>query len=96
MANEVIGITGVFVLTFCLIALYHFIGVFGRYRRTRGAHIKKIRKPDQDRRPDHDPRTVSVKDDSWLLWSPELDPRADPPKPGLGDRRETKGSRLGP
>jgi hypothetical protein len=29
LENQLIGIAGVFVLTFCLIALYHLIGAFG-------------------------------------------------------------------
>jgi len=93
--NELIGMSGVFILTFCLIALYHLIGAFGRYRRTYGAHTKRIRKPAQDRSLDHEPRRVAGKDDSWLLWSPELDARAGPQRPGFGDHRETKDSGLG-
>ena len=87
MENELIGITGVFVLTFCFIALYHFIGLFGR--KTYRSHPKKRKEP--DRRPV--PRRVSATDYSWLLWGQELDPRDGPPRRGFYDQRETKGSR---
>jgi len=61
--DQLIGICGVFVLTFCLIALYHLIGKFGRQDRRYGAGAKRAKKPEQDRRPDHDPRASSIKDD---------------------------------
>ncbi|MFY9607312.1 MAG: hypothetical protein WAU45_01695 [Blastocatellia bacterium] len=91
--NELIGIVGVFVLTFCLIALYHLIGKLGRHRKRYGAQIKRAKQP-EDRRPDHDPRRTFGKDDAWLLWSQELDERAGPSKPGFPDHRETRGSWL--
>jgi len=93
--NELIGITFVFVLTFCLIALYHLIGKIGRPSKRYGARIKPAKEPEKDRRPDHDPRKTTGKDDAWLLWSPELDERAGPSKPGFRDHRKTRGSRLG-
>ena len=95
MSNELIGIVGVFVLTFCLIALYHLIGVFGRHRKTYHAQTKQITERDQDRRPDHDLRRVSGRDDSWLLWGSELDARAAPQRRGSGDPHQKKGSRPG-
>lgn len=92
--DELIGLMGVFVLTFCLIALYHMLGKIGRHRKRYGAQIKREKQPDEDQRPDHIPRTTSGKDDAWLLWSPGLDKRADPLKPGYPGRRETRGSWL--
>jgi hypothetical protein len=92
--NELIGIAGVFVLTFCLIALYHLMGKFGGHGKRYDAQTKRAKDPEQDRRPDHDPPRTSGKDDAWLLWSPELDERAGPSKPGFSDHRETRRSRL--
>ena len=90
--NEIIGITGVFALTFCLIALYHLMSKFGRHGKRYDARTKQINERDQDRRPTHD--LNRPKDDAWLLWSPGLDEPADPSKPGFGEHREAKGSRL--
>lgn len=84
--NQIIGIVGVFVLTLCLIALYHLMGKLGRHGKRYRAQIKRAKQPEQDRRPDRDPRRTSGKDDAWLSWSPELDERAD--------HRETRGSWL--
>jgi hypothetical protein len=97
--NELIGIAGVFVLTFCLIALYHVMGKFGGHGKRYSAQIDRAKQPEQDRleqdrRPDHDPRKTSVRDDAWLFWSPELDERAGPSKLGFPDHRETRGSWL--
>ncbi|MEK6285723.1 MAG: hypothetical protein AABO57_08275 [Acidobacteriota bacterium] len=89
--NELIGIAGVFVLTLCLIALYHLMGKFGRHGKRYDARIKRAKQPEQDQRPDHDPRTTSGKDDAWLLWNPELDERDGPSKAGLPDHHETRG-----
>jgi hypothetical protein len=91
--NELIGIVLVFVLTFCLIALYHLLGKIGHGNRY-GAQIKRAKQPEQDRRPGHDSRGTSVKDDDWLLWSPELDERAGPSKADSRDHHETRGSWL--
>ncbi|HWN98603.1 MAG TPA: hypothetical protein VNS63_04970 [Blastocatellia bacterium] len=93
LENQVIGIAGVFVLTFCLIALYHLIGKIGPRGKRYNAPTKQVNRRPQDRRPDHLPKS-SGKDDAWLLWSPELDEPADPSKPGLGEHRDTRGSRL--
>ena len=51
--NEVIGIAGVFLLTFCLIALYQLIGALGRHGKRYGAHSKQVNEHDQDRRQTH-------------------------------------------
>ncbi len=70
--NEMIGIAGVFLLTFCLIALYHLMAVFGRHRKRYDAQTKRGNKPNQNHRPDQGSRRSSDRDDAWLLWSPEL------------------------
>ena len=43
--NELIGIVGVFVLTLCLIALYHLIGKLGRHDKRHGAQIRHAKLP---------------------------------------------------
>jgi hypothetical protein len=85
--NEMIGIAGVFLLTFCLIALYHFIGLFSRHRKRYDAQIKQAKEPNQDRGPD-DPLRSSGKDDAWLLWSPELGTQSGDVRKGLAEHRE--------
>jgi hypothetical protein len=75
--NEIIGIAGVFALTFCLIALYHLMSKFGRHSKRYRAHIKRVSERDQDRQPTRDVNKPSGKDDAWLLWSPELNGQAD-------------------
>ncbi|MEO8009459.1 MAG: hypothetical protein ABI728_13205 [Betaproteobacteria bacterium] len=92
--NELIGIIGVFVLTFCLIALYHLIGEFGRHSKRFGAQTRRDTDPERDRQRNHDPHRASGKDDAWILWNPELDERAGPLKPGFPGHRETRGAWL--
>ena len=92
--NELIGIVGVFVLTFCFIALYHLMGKFGRHSTRYDAQTKRAKDPEQDRRLEHDPHGASGKDDAWLSWNPELDERAGPSKPGFPGHRETGGTWL--
>ena len=92
--NELIGVVGVFILTFCLIALYHLMSKIGSHRRPHGAQIKRAPEQGLDRRLDHQPPGMSGKDDAWLLRSPEPDERADPSEPGFPDLREKK--TLGP
>ena len=91
--NQIIGISGVFVLTFCLIALYHVIGKIGAHGKRYNTPTKHFNKLPQDRWPD-DSKKSSGKDDASLLWSPELEEPAGPSKPGLSDHRETRGSGL--
>ena len=88
-SNELIGIAGVFVLTFCLIAVYHFIGTLGRHSKRYKTQTKRAKDTEQD-----DPRKTSAKDDDWLLWSPELYERAGPSKPDFPDHSETRDSWL--
>ena len=85
VSDELVGIAGVFGFTFCLIALYHFIGMFGRHRKTYGAQIRHIREPHQHRSPDLNKSLA--RDDAWLLWSPDLSAPGGPPKPGFGAQR---------
>ena len=89
VSNELIGIAGVLAFTFCLIALYHFIGVLGPHRKTYGAYnanMKQIRESHQNRPLDHVLNKSLGKDNAWLLWSPDLDAK-DPPKLGFEGRR---------
>jgi len=65
--DQIVGVAGVFVLTFCLIALYHVISTLGRHSRRYGAQTKQVDGRDQDRRP-NDLKKPSGKDDAWLLW----------------------------
>jgi hypothetical protein len=94
MKDQLIGIAGVFVLTFCLIALYHLIGRIGHHRKRHGAQIERAKEPEQGRRPGHEPRGTSDKDAAWLLSSPEPAERAGPSKPGFPNLRERKDSWL--
>ena len=70
--NNLIGIAGVFILTFSLIGLYHCISAFGRHGRRHAAHIRPIKNPDEHSRASHDERRRPDSDDSWLLWNSEL------------------------
>ena len=87
MNNQMIGIAGVFAVTLFLLVLRHCFLSLGRARRSR--HVN----PTAPRR-DHEPNLKSADDDAWLLWSPELDERAGPSKPGFLDHHETGGSSL--
>lgn len=66
MKSEMIGIAGVFVLTFFLFALRHFILTIGRANNS-----------GHDTRPapsrNHELNKESGEDDAWLLWTPEPD-----------------------
>ena len=90
--NELIGVLGVFVLTLCLIALYHLIGKIGRGRKRYGRRIRRSKESVPNGRPDHELR--SGKDDPWLQWSPEPAERAAPSKSGFPNLREKKQSWL--
>lgn len=87
MNNQMIGITGVFALTFLLLVLRHCFLSLGRTNRSRYVN------PTTPRR-DHESKTESAEDDAWLLWSPERDERAGPSKPGFPGHHETRGSWL--
>ena len=90
--NELIGIAGIFGLTFCLIALYHVMGKIGRHSKRYGAHVKQVSERDQDRRPTHDLNKPSGKDDARLLWSPELGAQAGHIHEGFAGHRERSNS----
>lgn len=90
LENQVIGIAGVFVLTFCLIALYHLIGKIGASSKWYKAPTQQFNRRALDRRPDHLQKS-SGKDDAWLLWSPEFDEPADPSKSIFGSTAKQKG-----
>jgi len=87
--NQIMGITGVFVLAFLLIALYHLIGKIGAHGKWYIAPSKQFNKWPRDRRPD-DLEKSSAKDNAWLLWTPDREERAGPSKSNLGKHSETK------
>jgi hypothetical protein len=91
LGNQIIGITGVFVLTFCLIALYHLIGKIDSHGKRYTSSTKHFKRRPQDHRP-NDFKKSSGKDDAWLLWSPESDERAGPPRSRFDEHPETKGT----
>jgi len=64
--NNLIGVAGVFVLTFSLIALYHFMGAFGRHSKRHGAQITPLENPNEQLRTSHEQRRTPDKDDHWL------------------------------
>ena len=68
--NNLIGVAGVFVLTFSLIGLYHIMSAFGRHRTRHGAQIKPLET--QKRHASHDERRTPDRDDSWLRWNGEF------------------------
>jgi hypothetical protein len=61
MNNQMIGIAGVFAVTFFLLVLRHCFLSPGRARRSR--HVNPTRPRG------HDESNKAVEDDSWLLWS---------------------------
>jgi len=78
MNNQMIGITGVFALTFFLLLLRHCFLLLGRANRNR--HVNRTTS-----RETFELNTKAVEDDSWLLWSPEADAGSpnrvdDPPR----------------
>ena len=96
--NQIVGVAGVFVLTFCLIALYHLIGALGRHSKRYSAQTKQVNGRDQDRRP-NDLKKSSGEDDAWLLWDPPPDGQADQSRRsryGLGGEREHGSKRSAP
>ena len=53
LENQIIGISGVFVLTFCLIAVYHLIGKLSHSRNRFSASLTRVKAPAHARRPAH-------------------------------------------
>jgi hypothetical protein len=99
LENEIIGITGVFVLTFFLILLYHLMSKIGHGRRRHGAQTKQVNGRDQDRRPENETNKSSDRDDAWLLWDPQPDGQADQSRRSkyrLGGEREHGSKRRAP
>lgn len=84
LSNQIIGIIGVFVLTFFLIALYHLIGKIGAHSKRYIAPAKQLNKWPQDRRT-VDLKKSSSKDNAWLLWTSDREDRASPSKSNLGE-----------
>jgi len=66
MNNQMIGITGVFALTFFLLLLRHCFLSRGRANRSR--YVNRTTSPGT-----FELNTKAVEDASWLLWSPEGD-----------------------
>jgi hypothetical protein len=64
MNNQMIGITGVFALTFFLFVLRHFFLSLGRANKSRYVNPTAPRGTFELNR-------KAVEDDSWLLWSPD-------------------------
>ena len=83
--NNLIGIAGVFVLTFSLIALYHHIGAFACRSKRHPAKIRQLENSDKPRRTSPEQRPTSERDDSWLLWNRHLETYS-----GQSDRATTR------
>ena len=63
MSNEVIGVAGVFVVTFFLLALRHLLLIWGQASKRR--HISPA--------PPVNVVRETTKDDSWLLWPQDIE-----------------------
>jgi hypothetical protein len=87
MSNQLIGIAGVFALTFFLFVIRHWFLSLGRANRSRYVNPTT---PRRDRESD----ITSADDNAWLLWSPERDAQAGPPRSGFDEHRETRHPRL--
>jgi hypothetical protein len=77
MNNQLIGIAGVFALTFILLVLRHWFLSLGRPSRRR--YVAPMALPGR-----HESNTKTVEDDSWLLWTPDSNPRTGPSR-RIGD-----------
>lgn len=73
--NQVIGIAGVFALTLFLLVLRHYFLSLGRVKR--GGYVNPTA-PSRN----FELKRKAVEDDSWLLWTPDPDPRAGSSKRG--------------
>ena len=72
--NNLIGIAGVFVLTFSLIGLYHIMSAFGRHsKRPNDAHIRPLENPNEQRRTSHDQSYTPESDGSWPRWNGDFE-----------------------
>ena len=66
--NDLIGIAGVFILTFLLLLVYHLMSKLGRPRKRYGVQSEHG-KNDSDRGRHRDLHGSSRRDDNWLLSS---------------------------
>lgn len=66
--NDLIGIAGVFILTFLLLLVYHLMGKLGRPGKRYGVQSERG-KADSDRGRHRDFHGSSRRDDNWLLSS---------------------------
>ena len=84
--NNLIGIAGVFVLTFSLIALYHIMSAVGRHsKRPNGAHIGPLENSNQQHPASHEERRTPDRDDSWLRWNGEIETSSSQSSVGRGE-----------
>ena len=85
MNNQMIGIGGVFALTFVLFVLLHRFLSLGRPNRRRYVKPMTLHRG-------HESSTKSTEDNAWL-WSPELNTRAGPSKPSFSEGTNRSGLR---
>jgi hypothetical protein len=83
--NNLIGIAGVFVLTFSLIALYHLLGAFGRHSTQHGAQNRPLKNRNQQHRATHEELRTPDRDDSWLRWNGEIETPSSSSDVGRGE-----------
>ncbi len=88
MSNQMIGIAGVFLLTLVLFVLLHWFLSLGR---SKGGRYVKPMNLHRDR--ESPPKLAD--DNAWLLWSPDVDTRAGPPKSGFDDHPDPDPFSLG-
>lgn len=81
MENQMIGVASVFAMTFFLFVLRHCLLSLGRPKRSGYVNPTTLRR-------DYESNIESADDHAWLLWSPELDAQAGPPKRGFGERHK--------
>jgi hypothetical protein len=71
VSNQLIGIAGVFALTFFLLVLRHCFLLLGRANKSRYVNPTTPRE-------NFALNTKSVEDDSWLLWLPDNEAGSEP------------------
>jgi hypothetical protein len=72
VSNQLIGIAGVFALTFFLFVLRHFYLSIGRTNKSR--HVTPTAVPQR-----HESNQTAESDD-WILWTADRDPQTDSSK----------------
>ena len=90
--NEVIGITAVFLLTFCLIALYHFMSALGRLGKRRVVHTDRARNSRENRGSNPSPRLTAVRHDRWLSRAAETTSKSGEARKGSEEHRGRQGA----